>query len=36
MKDDNFDYRTFYQAVVLRLSDGEDPWVEGTLAWWNQ
>jgi hypothetical protein len=36
MKDDCFNYSTFYQAIVMRLVDREDPWVQDTLAWWNE
>ncbi|KAF8490647.1 hypothetical protein F5888DRAFT_1637981 [Russula emetica] len=35
-KDDHFDYCTFYQVIVMRLADGEDPWVQDTIAWWNK
>ncbi|KAF8496387.1 hypothetical protein F5888DRAFT_1634920 [Russula emetica] len=35
-KDDHFDYCTFYQAIVMRLADGEDPWVQDTITWWNK
>jgi hypothetical protein len=36
IKDELFSYRTFYMAIVLRLADREDPWVQDTLAWWNE
>jgi hypothetical protein len=36
LKDDHFNYRTFYQEIVLRLTDRDDPWVQDTLAWWNE
>ena len=32
-KEDNFDYRTFYNSILLRLSDLSDPWVEELLKW---
>ena len=35
-KEDNFDYRTFYNSILLRLSDLSDPWVEELLKWWNR
>jgi hypothetical protein len=36
MKDDCFNYTTFYQAIIMRLADRRDPWVRDTpLAWWN-
>ncbi|KAI0252170.1 hypothetical protein BJV78DRAFT_1153926 [Lactifluus subvellereus] len=25
----------FYRAIIMHLSDPTDPWVERTLAWWN-
>ncbi len=34
--DHKFNYRTFYHAILLRLVDREDPWVQETLAWWNE
>lgn len=36
LKDELFSYRTFYQAILLRLADREDPWVQDTLMWWNE
>jgi hypothetical protein len=36
LTDDQFHYREFYQAIVMRLADGEDPWVQETLGWWNE
>ena len=35
-KEDNFDYRTFYRVILLRLSDPSDPWVEELFKWWNE
>jgi len=35
-KDDFFNYHSFYQAIIMRLSDRDDPWVRDTLAWWNE
>jgi hypothetical protein len=35
-KDDCFDYSVFYKAIMMRLEDDEDPWVQLTLAWWNE
>jgi len=35
MKDDCFNYTTFYQAIIMRLADRRDPWVRDTFAWWN-
>jgi len=34
-KEDNFDYRMFYRAIIMRLSDTSDPWVEELFGWWN-
>jgi hypothetical protein len=36
LTDDQFHYREFYQAIVTQLADGGDPWVQKTLAWWNE
>ena len=36
IKDDTFDYSGFYQTISMTLADREDPWVQDTLAWWNQ
>ena len=34
-KDDAFDYRIFYCAIIIWLSNLLDPWVDKTLKWWN-
>jgi hypothetical protein len=34
-REDSFDYRTFYRAIIMRLSDPSDPWVEEIFKWWN-
>jgi hypothetical protein len=34
-KEDDFDYRVFYRAIIMRLSDPSDPWVDQTIKWWN-
>jgi hypothetical protein len=34
--DNNFSYRTFYQAILGIFVDDDDPWVRDTLVWWNE
>jgi hypothetical protein len=36
IKDDLFNYQTFYQEIIMRLAVREDPWVCDTLRWWNE
>jgi len=36
LNDNNINYHTFYQAIMWRLGDDKDPWVQDTLTWWNE
>ena len=35
-KDNNFNYLMFYQAILWKFADPEDPWVQDTIARWNE
>ena len=36
MKDSVFDDEDFFKSIMALFSDGEDPWVVETLAWWQK